>query len=85
MLAMVVRRRLVTGLAQLAQDGIASLGRADRKLRLAEVVSALADAKVAVDELQKQLFEREQPIPQFETKAEVRGNLKWRDHERYSP
>src|SRR5690606_35084259 len=55
-----------------------TIEKAETKLKLAELVSTLADVKLAAAEIQQALLERDERIRSLEGEAKIRASLVWR-------
>jgi hypothetical protein len=64
-------------IAKLIKDSDSSLERAESKLRLAELMSSLADAKLELIEIQQALSDKDARIRSLEGQLAVRGRLQW--------
>lgn len=64
-------------IAKLIKDSDLSLEKAETKLKLAELISALADAKIEVTDIQQNLVEKDGKIRELEEKLSVKQKLKW--------
>lgn len=64
-------------LAKTLKDGFKSLEEAETKLKLAELVSSLADAKLEIANIQDTLLEKDSEIRRLHNKLEIRASLKW--------
>jgi len=64
-----------TEIAKFISDSGVSLEKAEVKLKFAELVGALADAKIEIAEIQGLLIEKDETIRELKAKAELTGNL----------
>lgn len=64
-------------IAKLIKDSDVSFERAETKLKLAELVSALAEAKLQAADIQQSLLNRDEHIRRLEAEAKLRAELKW--------
>ena len=64
-------------IAKAVKDSSNSLEQAEIKLKMAELISVLADAKVAFAELQEELLERDKQIRRLKEKAELKDSMKF--------
>ena len=71
--------KTATDIARFIKDSDLSLEKAETKLKLAELISALADAKIEVAEIQQLLLERDANIRQLESDAATKAALIWRE------
>jgi hypothetical protein len=69
--------KTATEIAKLIKDSDLSLEKAETKLKLAELIGALADAKLEAINLQETLLKAEGRIKELENEIEVHGNLRW--------
>ncbi len=70
--------KTATDIAKFIRESDVSLEKAETKLKLAELVSALADAKLEAAEVQQAILDRDEAIRQLKAAAKLRGDLKWR-------
>ena len=71
--------KTATEIAKFIRTSDLTIEKAETKLKLAELVSALADAKLDAAEIQQALLERDERIRGLEEDAKVRANLVWRE------
>lgn len=71
--------KTATEIAKFIKDSDLSIEKAETKLKLAELVSALADAKLEAADIQQMLVERDDRIRALEREAKIRADLKWRE------
>jgi len=64
-------------IARLIKDSGSSLERAESKLKLAELMSALADAKLEVVEIQQLVSDKDSRIRSLEEELAVKEKLEW--------
>ena len=64
-------------IAKLIKDSGASLEQAEVKLQIAELIGALAEAKIEIAGIQSDLIEKDQAIAELTSKLELRQNLVW--------
>lgn len=69
--------KTATEIAKLIKDSDLSLEKAETKLKLAELIGALADAKLEGAELQQTLSDKDSRIQQLEKQLQVREQLTW--------
>ena len=67
-----------TDLAKLIKDSGSTLERAEHKMKLAELLSALADAKMQAAEVQDVLLEKDNAIRELRARLDVKGLLRYR-------
>ena len=70
--------KAATDIAKFIKDSDVSLEKAEAKLKLAELVSALADVKLQAAEVQQALVDKDERIRSLERAAEVRAALLWK-------
>ena len=66
--------KTATDLARLLKDSKASLERAEVKLKLADLIGALADARIELSELQTLVLEKDKRIDELKLKLRDSGN-----------
>ena len=71
--------KTATEIAKFVKDSDVSIEKAETKLKLAELISALADVKIEAAEIQQALLERDGRIRELERAAETRAALDWRE------
>ena len=71
--------KTATEIAKFVKDADLSIEKAETKFKLAELVSALVDAKLEAAEIQQAILERDERIRELEKEAKIRANLKWRE------
>jgi hypothetical protein len=64
-------------LAKILKDSNSSLGQAEVNFKLADLVGALADAKMDIASIKELLIEKEQEILELKKSLETKGNIKW--------
>lgn len=64
-------------IAKLIKDSDASLEQAETKLKLAELISTLADAKIQIAEIQQMLVDKDAEIRLAKEQLAVKGNVQW--------
>lgn len=69
--------KAATDIAKLIKESTTSLEQAEVKLRLAELVSALADAKIEIAQIQEVLLEKDGRIKDLQESLDVRQRLAW--------
>lgn len=70
--------KTATEIARFIRESDTSLERAETKLKLAELVSALADAKLQAAEVQQIILERDENIRELKAAVQLKAELKWR-------
>ena len=71
--------KAATEIAKLIKDSDLSLEKAETKLKLAELIGSLADAKLEVINLQELLAQTEGRIKELEAELQVRKALRWEE------
>ncbi len=71
--------KTATEIAKYIKETDLSLEKAETKLKLADLIGALADAKLEVVGVQQTLAEAEAKLRELRQALEVRGNLRWED------
>ncbi len=71
--------KTATEIAKMIKDSDLSLEKAEMKLKLAELVSSLADAKLEVAKIQELLLEKNQLIRDLKDAQSLKEKMKWRD------
>lgn len=71
--------KTATDIAKFIRTSDLSIEKAETKLKLAELVSALADAKLEAAEVQHELLARDERIRGLETAAKVHESLIWHE------
>lgn len=66
-----------TEIAKIIKDSGASLEQAEVKLQLADLISALADAKIEIANIREVVSEKETQIKQLNQKLELKENIVW--------
>lgn len=69
--------KTATDIAKLIKDSDLSLEKAETKLKLAELISALADAKIEVTYIQQTLVEKDGQIRELIDKLSIKKKLQW--------
>lgn len=67
--------KVATDIAKAIRESDLSMERAELKLRLAEMIGSLADAKIEVTEVQQLLIEKDQAIAQLEEAFQGKDDL----------
>ncbi len=70
--------KTATDIAKLIRESDVSLERAETKLKLADLVSALADARLEAAEIQQLILDRDETIRRLESAAQLKAQLLWR-------
>jgi hypothetical protein len=66
-------------IAKYIKDSGLSLEKAEAKMKLADLISSLADVKLEAAEIQQIILEKDERIRELESQAKVRNELKWRE------
>jgi hypothetical protein len=69
--------KTATDIAKFIRESDLSLERSELKLKLAELMAALADAKIDAANVQQQIFDRDEQIKNLEAAAKVKADLRW--------
>ena len=69
--------KTATDIAKFIKESDASLEKAEFKLKLAELVSALADTKIQASEIQELLIDKDTKIKELEDRLTIRDKLEW--------
>jgi len=69
--------KTATDIAKLIRESDVSLEKAETKLKLAELVSALADVKIEAAEIQQALLDRDEEIRKLTAAAKLQADLRW--------
>jgi len=70
--------KTATEIAKIIKDSDLSLEKAETKLKLAELIGALADVKLEGIELQQVIAEKDIRIQELEAQFEIRKGLMWK-------
>ena len=70
--------KTATEIAKFIRESDVSLEKAETKLKLAELVSALADAKLEAAEVQQEIMDRDDEIRKLKAEAKLQVDLTWR-------
>ncbi len=66
-------------IAKYIKDSGLSLEKAEAKMKLADLISSLADVKLEAAEIQQSILEKDERIRQLESEAKVRNEVEWRE------
>lgn len=69
--------KAATDIAKFIRESDVSLERAELKLKLAELVEALANAKLEAADVQQGILDRDELIRELKVAAKLRSDLKW--------
>ncbi|ANE54450.1 hypothetical protein [Methylomonas sp. DH-1] len=64
-------------ITKMLRETDASLEKAESKMRLAELISTLADAKIEVTEIQQVLLNKDAEIRELQEKLKIKAQLQW--------
>jgi hypothetical protein len=64
-------------IAKAIKDSGASLEKAEINFKIAELINALADAKIGIATIQEAMAEKDSEIKRLKTELETRGNMIW--------
>jgi hypothetical protein len=70
--------KTATEIAKFFRESDVSVEKAETKLKLAELISALADAKIEAAEVQQAILDRDEQIRDLKAAAKLRSDLVWR-------
>jgi len=71
--------KTATDIARFIKDSDLSLEKAETKLKLADLIGALADAKMEVIGVQQTLAEAETRIRELETRLDTKAKVQWKE------
>jgi len=71
--------KAATDIAKLLKESSLSLEKAELKLKFAELISALADAKIEMSEIQELVLEKDRSIRELQEALNVQEALEWED------
>jgi hypothetical protein len=71
--------KTATDIAKLIKDSDISLDKAETKLKLSELINALADAKLEVVNVREELSQAQGRIGELETELQVQGSIRWQE------
>lgn len=77
--------KTATDIAKLIRESDVTLEKAETKLKLAELVSALADAKIDAAEIQQVILDRDEEIRTLKAASKIRAELIWKQPCYYMP
>lgn len=64
-------------IAKLIYDSGASLAKAETKMKLVDLMTALSDAKITMASIQEVVSEKDAEIKRLKSELETRGNMVW--------
>lgn len=70
--------KTATDIAKFVRETDLSLEKAETKLKLAELIRALADVKIEAAEIQQAILERDEQIGKLTTELKMKSDLQWR-------
>lgn len=73
--AIITSVKTATDIAKLIKDSDLSLEKSELKLKLAELVSSLADAKLQMVEIQETILDKDRRIKELETVLETKNHI----------
>ena len=71
--------KTATDIAKFIKESDLTLDKAETKLKLAELISALADAKLDVVNVQEKLAAAEGQIRALEAELQIKGDIRWKE------
>jgi hypothetical protein len=71
--------KTATDIAKFIKESNVSLEQADHKLKLAELISALADAKIEIAEIQELILEKDEELKSLQNQLDVSKNIIWQE------
>jgi len=69
--------KTATEIAKLLKDSDLSLEKAEMKLKLADLISALADARIETAEIQSLIAEKDERMKQLQEDLETKANIRY--------
>jgi hypothetical protein len=75
--ALVGSLKAATDIAKFMRESATSLEKAEAKLKLAELISAIADAKVEASQVQQEILMRDERIRDLEGKLKLQTEVTW--------
>lgn len=69
--------KIATDITRLLRESGLTLEKAEIKLKLAELIEALAETKIQLSEIKNLVFERDQQIKELEDALKIKRELKW--------
>ncbi|WP_227816796.1 hypothetical protein [Nitrogeniibacter aestuarii] len=70
--------KTATDIAKFIRESDVSIEKAETKLKLAELISALADAKIEAAEVQQAILDRDELIRLLKAEAKLQADLVWK-------
>jgi len=71
--------KTATDIAKFIKDSGITLKDAETKLKLADLISALADAKIEIAAVQQTLIDKDTEILKLQDQLKIKGNIRWED------
>jgi len=71
--------KTATDIAKFILDSGTSLEKAESKMKIADLISALADAKIQISDIQQAMHEKDLLIRQLKDLADAQASLLWED------
>ena len=71
--------KTATDIAKLLKNSTVSLEQAETKLKLAELVGSLADAKLEIAEIRDLIMEKDKQIKKLIESQKLKGKMHWKD------
>lgn len=69
--------KTATDIAKFVRESSVSLERAELKMKLAELIEALANAKIEAADIQQEILDRDQRIRVLQAAAAIQAELRW--------
>ncbi len=69
--------KAATDIAKLIRDSGVTLEKAEIKLKLADLISTLADARIQIAEIKESLTDKDAQIKELLSKFEIEGKITW--------
>jgi hypothetical protein len=69
--------KTATDIAKFVRESSVSLERAELKLKLADLIEALANAKIEAADIQQEILDRDKRIRELEAAAAIQAELRW--------
>ena len=69
--------KTATDIAKFVRESSVSLERAELKMRLADLIEALANAKIEAADIQQEILDRDKRIRELEAAAAIQAELRW--------
>jgi hypothetical protein len=75
--SLLVSIKTATDIAKLIKESDTSLEKAESKLKLAELISALADAKIEVADIQQVILDKDAEIRGLHDQLKIKAKVQW--------